>query len=412
MLPDTVSKRLGAIAEISKSGKRINGLFRLMENPELWLQAYANIYANKGAMTPGVGDVTMDGFSVDRVANIIELLKDGRYRFKPSRRVYIPKANGKRRPLGVPAGDDKLVQEVARLLLEKIYEPVFSRDSHGFRPRRSCHTALKDIQHYWTSTKWMVEVDIQGFFDNIDHEIMVRLLEKKIDAQRFINLIQAMLKAGYMEDWTYHRTYSGTPQGGVISPILANIYLHELDEYMAEMQRGFHKGEHRALSKVYARYADRISTRRERIRRLQRKDPTSSEIVSTKLEIQELDRIRKTLPSVETHDPEYRRLYYCRYADDFLIGIIGSKADAQDVLRQVEGFITGQLNLQIATEKSGIRHAKDGVIFLGYEVRGFTGDRVVRTVRRGTHTTFRSTSERIYLLVPRAKVKAFCQKQG
>jgi retron-type reverse transcriptase len=166
MLPDRVSKRLEAIAEISKNGKRMNGLFRLMENPELWLQAYANIYANKGAMTPGVGEVTMDGFSVDRVAIMIELLKEGRYRFKPSRRVYIPKANGKRRPLGVPTGDDKLVQEVARLLLEQIYEPIFSRDSHGFRPKHSCHTALRDIQRYRSSIKWMVEVDIQGVFDH------------------------------------------------------------------------------------------------------------------------------------------------------------------------------------------------------------------------------------------------------
>jgi RNA-directed DNA polymerase len=412
MLPDRVSKRLEAIAEVSKNGKRINGLFRLMENPELWLQAYANIYANQGATTPGVGENTMDGFSIDRVANIIELLKEGRYRFTPSRRVYIPKANGKRRPLGVPTGDDKLVQEVVRQLLEQIYEPIFSRDSHGFRPKRSCHTALKDIQHYWTSIKWMVEVDIQGFFDNIDHDIMTRLLEKKIDDHRFIGLIRAMLKAGYMEEWIYHHTHSGTPQGGVISPLLANIYLHELDEYMKEMQRGFHKGEYRAHSRRYGRYSDRILSRRKKIQRLKAVNSHAPEIEEIKSEIQALDRARKRLPSVDTEDLEYRRLYYCRYADDFLIGIIGNKADAKDIMQQVEGFITQELNLNIAIEKSGIRHAKDGVMFLGYEVRSFTGNRVVRTIRKGTHTTFRSMSERISLLVPKAKVMAFCQKQG
>jgi RNA-directed DNA polymerase len=157
-------------------------------------------------MTPGVGEVTMDGFSVERVANIIERLKEDRSRFKPSRRVDIPKANGKRRPRGVPAGDDKLVQEVARLLWEQIYEPIFSRDAQGFRPNRSGHTALRDIQHDWSRIKWMVEVDIQGFFDHIDHDIMVRLLDKTIEDHRFINLIKAMLKAGYVEAWVYHRT--------------------------------------------------------------------------------------------------------------------------------------------------------------------------------------------------------------
>jgi retron-type reverse transcriptase len=165
MLSDTASKRMRALPEISKQGKRINGLFRLMENLELWEQAYANIYPNKGAMTPGVGPVTMDGFSTERAANLIELLREGRYKPKPARRIYIPKANGKQRPLGIPSAEDKLVQEVVRMLLELIYEPVFTDRSHGFRPTRSCHTALKEIGR-WHGTKWLVEVDIQSFFDH------------------------------------------------------------------------------------------------------------------------------------------------------------------------------------------------------------------------------------------------------
>jgi group II intron reverse transcriptase/maturase len=215
MLPDRAIKRLQALPDISKQGKRINGLFRLMETPELWLQAYANTYSNKGAMTPGVGPVTMDGFSIERVANLIELLKDGRYQPNPVRRTYVPKPNGKRRPLGMPSGDDKLVQEMVRMLLEQIYEPVFSYWSHGFRPNRSCHTALKQVER-WDGIKWLVEVDIEGFFDNIDHDVMIQVLKKKIDDKRFIALIRTFLKAGYMEDWRYHRTYSGTPQGGIL----------------------------------------------------------------------------------------------------------------------------------------------------------------------------------------------------
>ena len=257
MLPDRAMKRLQALPDISKEGKRVNGLFRLMEVPELWLQAYANINANKGAMTPGVGPVTMDGFSIERATNLIELLKEDNYRPKPVRRGYVPKPNGKMRPLGMPSGDDKLVQEMVRMLLEQIYEPVFSNWSHGFRQKRSCHTALKQVEH-WNGTKWLVKMDIKGFFDNIDHEVMVELLEKKIDDKRFIDLIQAFLKAGYMEDWRFHGTYSGTPQGGILSPILANIYLHELDMFMEKMTASFTTGERRKPNREYYCYATKI----------------------------------------------------------------------------------------------------------------------------------------------------------
>jgi group II intron reverse transcriptase/maturase len=215
MRPATVHTRLDALEQISRQGKKINGLFRLMESPDLWLQAYANLDPHKGAVTRGIDAVTMDGFSTERVANLMRLLKEGRYHFKPARRVYIPKAHRKTRPLGIPSGDDKLGQEVARLLLERIYEPVFSGDSHGFRPGRSCHTALTQMRRTWQGVKWVVDVDIAGVFEHIDHRVLVQALIKKIDAKRFINLMNAMLKAGYVEDWRHHPTYSGTPQGGV-----------------------------------------------------------------------------------------------------------------------------------------------------------------------------------------------------
>jgi RNA-directed DNA polymerase len=168
MLPETVKKRLEALGHLSRQGTRINGLYRLMESPALWLRAYAKISANEGATTKGVDRSTMDGFSLERAANIIALLKENRYRFKPVRRTYIPKANGKSRPLGVPSGDDKLVQEVVRVLLEHIYEPIFSDHSHGFRPKRSCHTALAQIQRTWAGVIWLVDIDIKGFYDNIE----------------------------------------------------------------------------------------------------------------------------------------------------------------------------------------------------------------------------------------------------
>jgi hypothetical protein len=197
-------KRLAALGEISQKEKRLNGLFRLMENPILWYEAYANIYSNEGATTKGVDGSTLDGFSENRVASIIARLKDGSYRFQPVRRVYVPKKNGKKRPLGISSGDDKLVQEVVRSILERIYEPVFDDSSHGFRPGRSPHTALQHIEHEWTAVKWIIDMDIQSYFDSINHDLLMVLLEKKIEDKRFLRIIQMMLDAGYLEDWTYH----------------------------------------------------------------------------------------------------------------------------------------------------------------------------------------------------------------
>ena len=237
---------MNSIALASKKGRRVNGLFRLMTNPEvLWKQAYANIYSNKGAITKGVNNNTLDGFSMERVNRLIGMLVDRRYCPKPVKRTYIPKKNGKLRPLGIPTGDDKLVQEVVRMILGQIYEPIFSENSHGFRPEKSCHTALQQVVKTWTGVKWIIEFDIKGFFDNINHSKLIELLQKKIDDARIIGLIRKMLKAGYAEDWKWSSTWSGTPQGGIVSPILANIYLHELDMFMKDMIICFNKGTRR-----------------------------------------------------------------------------------------------------------------------------------------------------------------------
>src|SRR5947209_5460176 len=169
MLSTTVIRRLDALGMLSKQGKRLNGLFRLLENPILWHEAYANIYANDGALTKGVDQVTLDGFSEERVGAIIARLKEGNYRFQPVRRTYVPKKNGKKRPLGISSGDDKLIQEVVRIILERIYEPVFENSSHGFRPHRSPHTALEQIGEGWTAVKWLIDMDIRDYFTTIPH---------------------------------------------------------------------------------------------------------------------------------------------------------------------------------------------------------------------------------------------------
>jgi RNA-directed DNA polymerase len=198
-------------------------------------------------MTPGVDELTLDGYSHERAGNLRVLLSENRYMPTPVRRVYIPKPNGKQRPLGMPTANDKQVQEVWRMILESIYEAVFKDSSHGFRIQKSCHTALHDIARTWTGTKWFIEFDIEGYFDNIDHNLLMGLLEKKIDDIKFLSVIRKMLKAGYVEDWKFHDTYSGTPQGGISSPILANIYLHELDCYVETLISDLTRGKRESL---------------------------------------------------------------------------------------------------------------------------------------------------------------------
>ena len=403
---DRLSKKLEGISDASKKGRHVRDLFRIMTNcRELWLEAYANIYSNKGAITEGVDANTLDGFSEERVERIIEKLKDKKYKFRPVRRTYIPKRNKKKRPLGIPAGDDKLVQEAARILLERVYEPVFSDHSHGFRPERSCHTALKAIQREWKGVKWFIEFDIKGFFDNLDHEIMVRLLEKKIDDKRFIKLIGGMLKAGYLEECRFHQTYSGCPQGGIVSPILSNIYLHELDSYMDSFAEEFQSGKRRKANPEYKT----ITSRKLRVRRRIDQYGKTAELMS---KFRELDNLQRHLPSMDYHDGGYKRLRYQRYADDFVAGVIGTRADALDIMSKVKAFIEGKLGLSLADDKTGISAGKSGMDFLGYRIRIRRTDKTLRMRVNGVPTRKRTVTDVLRLEVPDGKAQEFCQRYG
>ncbi len=203
--------------ERGRQGLPLARVYRQLFNPDLFLWAYANLYGNTGAMTPGTTAETADAMSLAKIERIIAQLRTERYRWTPVRRVNIPKKNGKTRPLGVPTWSDKLVQEVIRLLLDAYYEPQFSDHSHGFRPGCGCHTALLDITRNGKGTKWFIEGDIKGCFDNIDHTVLLSILSEKIHDNRFLRLIEHLLQAGYCEYWRYWPSYSGTPQGGVVT---------------------------------------------------------------------------------------------------------------------------------------------------------------------------------------------------
>lgn len=369
---DRLSKRLQGISHASQQGYPIRNLYRLMYLPEIWYEAYAKIYQNRGALTPGTDEDTFDGMSKSRIEAVIEQLKDDTYRPKPVRRTYIPKKNGTLRPLSIPSGTDKLVQEVIRIMLERIYEPVFTDTAHGFRPKRSCHTALESIQRKWNGTKWFIEFDIKGFFDNMSHQVMLRILKKKIDDRRFLNLIKAMMEAGYLEDWRYNRTYSGVPQGGIVSPILSNIYLAELDEFVEKLKDEFDKGKQRSPNPEYKSICDRKHYLRRKIKAEGKKQQYLSEL-------KELTGRQQSLPSKDQYGDDFKRLNYCRYADDFVLGVIGSKAEAATVMERITEFLKTELELDISTEKTKIKSAKEGIQFLSYQIVTYVDPRIKRS---------------------------------
>ncbi|MBP7331207.1 MAG: group II intron reverse transcriptase domain-containing protein [Firmicutes bacterium] len=283
-------------------------LFRYMLRSDIYYVAYKNLYANSGASTKGVDDDTADGFSTEYVENIINRLKNDTFTPKPTRRIYIPKANGKTRPISIPTFTDKLVQEVMRMILESVYEPIFKNSSHGFRPKRSCHTALEQVQHEFTGVRWFVEGDIKGCFDNIDHKTLVKLVNRKIKDARFIQLLWKFLKVGYLEDWKYNKTFSGTPQGGIISPILANIYLHELDMYVAELAKEFKKPRDRAFDPQYSKVTYEIRIVKTKLDRAS--DHEKAEL------LKELKATRQKLRHIPCKSQTDKRMAYIRYADD------------------------------------------------------------------------------------------------
>lgn len=356
---------LKALSDHSQSSDyKYERLYRYLFSEEMFAVAYQRIYAKQGNMTPGTDGKTIDEMSLERIERLIGSLKDESYQPHPARRVYIPKKNGKKRPLGIPSFEDKLVQEVVRLLLEAIYEGHFEGTSHGFRPHRSCHTALGMIQKSFAGAKWFIEGDIKGFFDNIDHNVLISILRERISDERFLRLIRKFLNAGYVEDWKYNKTYSGTPQGGIISPMLANIYLDKFDKYIKEYTAKFRKGDRRSINPEYWRLNNKKNWLKKKLQK------TSDEQIrkSYLYEIAQLSKQMLSTPHKDAMDADFRRMQYVRYADDFLISVIGSKSECETIKADITQFMREQLKLELSDEKTLITHAQDKAKFLGYEI--------------------------------------------
>jgi group II intron reverse transcriptase/maturase len=384
---------LGVLRERGRRGLPLKELYRQLFNPQLYLLAYGRIYANQGAMTPGATQETVDGMSQAKIGRIIDAMRYERYRFRPVRRVHIPKKNGTTRPLGLPTWSDKLVGEVVRLLLEAYYEPTFSDRSHGFRPGRGCHTALREIANTWTGTAWFIEGDIADCFGALDHEVMLSILSEKIHDNRFLRLVRNMLQAGYLEDWKWGATLSGAPQGGVASPILSSIYLHKLDQFVETILiPEYTRGDRRARNPAYLDLQNQLAKARRR---------------GDRAHARTLRRRMVSLSSADPDDPGYRRLRYCRYADDHLLGFAGPKAEAEEIKQRLAEFLRDELKLELSRDKTLITHARTGAArFLGYEI---TTQHNSRKITRGRRAVNGQVALRVPLDVIRTKCGPYLQ---
>lgn len=382
---------LNVIQDRGRRGLKLGRIYRQLFNSELYLQAYANLCPNKGATTPGITEETIDGMSLNKIHQLIDEVKHERFRWTPVRRIYIPKKNGSTRPLGIPTWRDKLLQEVIRLLLNAYFEPQFSDHSHGFRPQRGCHTALEEIKYTCRGTKWFIEGDISKCFDSFDHGVMIDVLRAHIEDERFIRLIENLLKAGYMENWKWNATLSGTPQGCVLSPLMSNLYLNEFDKFVEQkLIPQFHQGAKRRRNPEYRHYGYKKGLAKAR------NDRTSYKAFDKKL---------RSVPALDPYDPDYRRLRYTRYADDFLLAFVGTRAEAEEIKRQITDFMSNELKLQLSETKTLITHASaESARFLGYEIT------VGRSDSWRDSNDKRNLNGEILLRLPKGALQKFCAR--
>ena len=386
---DTV---LGVIRERGRRRLPLANRSRQLYTRDLFLQAYGRLYRHDGALPPGATTETVDGMSRDKSEAIIDAVRQERDPWTPVRRPSIPKQSGKRRPLGLPTWSDKLRHEGVRLLLEAYDEPQFRPHSHGFRPGRGCHTALGEMTKSWRGVTWFIEGEISQGFDSLDHQVMRSILREPIHDNRFLRLISNLLGAGYLEDWRFNATLSGSPQGGVVSPILSNISLDRLDQFVEKvLLPAHHRGDRRRpyppyMARLNAARNKRLTGDREAAKTLRTEAPQ--------------------MPSRDPHDPACRRLWSVRYADDGLLGFSGPREEAEAIKAQLNEFLRETLKRTLSDEKTLITNARtQSARVLGDEVvKHHADDKPCRAQHR------RGSNGAPGVKIPDAVIRAKCAK--
>jgi group II intron reverse transcriptase/maturase len=360
----------------SENGQKPFNLFEILCDPNFLLIVYVEL-KTRGLKSPGSDDVPTHNVTPGGIVKLSKELKAQKYKPNPVRRVYIPKSDGSKRPLGIASTRDKIVQLGLKKLLTPIYEKKFLKTSFGFRPGKNCHSALETIDISWRNTTWFIEADVVKAFDRIHHNILRKILKRDIREPTILDLIGKQLKAGYVDfsDLGNSQIVNtiGTPQGSVISPLLCNIYLHPFDVFMDDV-----------LLKVWnTPRTDQVSVEYKKGLRSTGNDwepihdqikkiapGVTSKVIRKQLaEVKKLDIVAREVPYYET-DPNHHKLKYVRYADDFLIGYVGPKINAWIVLQQAAYFLESELKLQMHPTKSGVKHHEKGTLFLGYHLHG------------------------------------------
>ncbi|MBM5447593.1 hypothetical protein J7898_04560 [Vibrio parahaemolyticus] len=410
-------ERIKKIHELNaKNPKWVNrDLYKLLLKEDVLITAYEMMKSKDGNMTKGITNGNIDGFSLTKVDTLIRRLKDESFAFSPARRVEIPKANGKTRPLGIAPPTEKVVQYGMKMILEAIFEPTFSDDSHGFRPKRGCHSALQNVRHTWTGVTWIVEGDIKSFFDEIDHHKLIDILRTRIDDEKFINLVWKALRAGFVLNGTFHATDKGTPQGSIVSPMLANIYLDVFDQKVNDWKEEYAQGHQSRApeSKEYKMYQQRIRNARIAIRKID--DGTAKKIPKGRTRPELVKKIREW-KQIQTRTPAraggWFRLKYIRYADDWMIGVIGDKRLAERIRSEAETFLANELKLTLSLEKTHITHGRTELAkFLGTTIKISAGE-IQKVVMKGTPTIRRTGVGKPILKIPMKDILDRLAKKG
>lgn len=382
--------RLVTISNLSQKNKKWihRDIFRILYKEEIWIAAYEKVKSNKGALTPGSEPETLDGMSLERLRRLKEQVCSEQYTFKTVKLTYIPRPDGRKRPLGLPTANDKIVQEVIRLILEAIYDPIFSELSFGFRTGRGCHDALDHVENKFRWVDYVIEGDIEQAYPTINHHILINTLEKRIKDPRFIRLIWKLLRCGVLDEERVIWLKKGVPQGSIVSPILANIYYHELDEFVEEIMVNTTtpKANRKILkSTAYKSLEHQINKVRKEMLLHEQNSPARQEFAK------KLKTLRKKRLETPASKSKIIRIEYVRYADDWMIGIAGDRNLAIRVKEKVDEFMKITLDQKLNPSKTKITDLRIGnVSFLGYEIflprnrpiSGYKG-KGVKTIRRG-----------------------------
>lgn len=380
-------KQLNALARSTQARLR-KPLWNLMTRPEWLAQAWEEIRRNKGSRTAGIDGMIAVDVDLSLIHKLSEELKNKTYRPTPVRRVLIPKANGKTRPLGISTLKDRIVQQAIKMLLEPIFEADFFYCSHGFRQGKSTITALRDTAHFYPMTSWIIEGDIEGCYDNIPRGKLLEVLGKRVADENVLSLIKDFLKAGYMEDWKYHQTYSGVPQGNIVGPLLCNIFLHQFDEFMMKELDANRIPTRKEINKRRNPEYAKLSSRLEVLRGwLKAGKGNKDEIIKS---LGELERQRKVTPYYKREVRHPGKVWYVRYADDFLVLIAGTKEEATAIRERVKVKLS-EMGLKLSEGKTKITHWSRRVNFLGYQIKG--------------KISARGVGIRAVLIVPQEKVR-------